>query len=247
MMENKKYEFTDETTSIGTKTLYRIRALKDFGDVKKGDLGGFVEREENLSHEGLAWVFDNAQVRDNALIQDNAQVSDNAIVSGCALIYDNAQIYGNAQVSDTTQISGYAQVYGKAQIYDDACIGDNALVYNNAQVSERARIWDSAVIGGCARIYGKTWVDGKARINSGAKIRNGNDFLVIDNVGSRCDTITFFKTNANEISVTCGCFSGSIDKFLSKVAVTPGANEYGDEYRLACKLAKLHINGAQDD
>lgn len=241
-MENKKYEFTDETiTNEQGVTLHRIRALKDFGNVKKGDLGGFVEREENLSHEGLAWVFNNAQVR------DNAQVSDNAIVSGCALIYDNAQIYGDARVSDRTQISGYAQVYGKAQIYDNACVGNNALVYDNAQVSERAQIWDSAVIGGCARIYGRTWVDGKARINSGAKIRNGNDFFVIDNIGSRCGTTTFFKTNANEISVTCGCFSGSIDKFLSKVAVTHGANKYGDEYRLACKLAKLHIHGAQDD
>ncbi len=31
----KKYEFTGETIEVGFKTLHRIRALRDFGDVKK--------------------------------------------------------------------------------------------------------------------------------------------------------------------------------------------------------------------
>ena len=229
-MKNKKYDFTDETISFEGTTLHRIRALRDFRDVKKGDLGGFIESEENLSHEGLSWVF------------DQAQVSDNATVSGDALIYDGAQIYGDAQVSGTAQIGGHAQVYGKAQIYGDAYIGDNALVYGNARIGDCARIWDNSVIGGYARIYDNAWIDGKARINSSARIQSRNDFLVIDNIGSRYDTTTFFKTNTNEISVTRGCFSDSIDEFLSKVESTHGTSKYGDEYRLACKLAELHIH-----
>ena len=36
-MENKKYKLTDETIDIEGKTLYRIEALKNFGDVKNGD------------------------------------------------------------------------------------------------------------------------------------------------------------------------------------------------------------------
>ncbi|MDE5977041.1 MAG: hypothetical protein K2G70_01045 [Turicibacter sp.] len=46
---NKKYEMFKEKP---TDTLYRIRALRDFGDVKQGDVGGYIEKEENLSHEG---------------------------------------------------------------------------------------------------------------------------------------------------------------------------------------------------
>lgn len=53
----KKYELTDKTMEINNRTLFRIRALRDFGNVKAGDLGGFVETEDNLSHEGIIRKF----------------------------------------------------------------------------------------------------------------------------------------------------------------------------------------------
>lgn len=56
----KKFEFTGETKTISlffrTATLHRIRAVAEFALVKIGDLGGWIEKEENLSHEGDAWV-----------------------------------------------------------------------------------------------------------------------------------------------------------------------------------------------
>ena len=44
----KKFELTSEfiTNIFGTK-LFRIKALIEFGNVKAGELGGFVEKEEN--------------------------------------------------------------------------------------------------------------------------------------------------------------------------------------------------------
>ena len=48
----KKYKLTDETINLCGKKLCRIKALKDFEDVKKGDKGGFIEDEHNLSHDG---------------------------------------------------------------------------------------------------------------------------------------------------------------------------------------------------
>ena len=42
----KKYRLTDETINVDGRILHRIEALKDFGNVKKGDKGGFVEKEE---------------------------------------------------------------------------------------------------------------------------------------------------------------------------------------------------------
>ena len=62
----KKYELTEETVTVYGKTLYRIRAVRDFGSVKTGDLGGYIEKEENLSHSGNAWVSGNAKVSGNA-------------------------------------------------------------------------------------------------------------------------------------------------------------------------------------
>ena len=62
----KKYEFTGETKEIKllfrTAVLHRIRATVSFGFVKIGDLGGWIEKEENLSHEGKAWVCGDAKV-----------------------------------------------------------------------------------------------------------------------------------------------------------------------------------------
>ena len=49
----KKYEINSEN---------RVVALIDFGNVKTGDVGGFVESENNLSHDGLCWVSGDARV-----------------------------------------------------------------------------------------------------------------------------------------------------------------------------------------
>ena len=82
----KKYELTNETIEFRRRKLYRIRALRDFSNVKAGDLGGYIESEENLSQDGLCWVSEDARVCGNAWVCDNARV--------CG----NAQVYGNAQV-----------------------------------------------------------------------------------------------------------------------------------------------------
>lgn len=74
----KKYELTGEVKVKFGVTFKRIRALIDFGNVKKGELGGFIEKEENLSHENNAWVSGNARVYGNARVSGNAEVSGNA-------------------------------------------------------------------------------------------------------------------------------------------------------------------------
>ena len=94
----KKYELIDETKTVNGKTLYRIQALINFGKVKAGELGGFVESESNLSHEGESWVSGDAQIYGNALVCGEARVSGDARVSGNAQIYGKAWIYDNARV-----------------------------------------------------------------------------------------------------------------------------------------------------
>lgn len=74
----KKFEFTGETKTISllfrTATLHRIRAVAEFGLVKIGDLGGWIEKEENLSHEGKAWVWGNAKVCGDVKVCGDAEV-----------------------------------------------------------------------------------------------------------------------------------------------------------------------------
>ena len=89
----RKYELTDETMELYGTTLHRIKASCDFSDVKAGDLGGWVEKEDNLSHDGNAWVYGNAKVGGNAEIYGYAWVYGNAEVDG------NAEIHGDVRVN----------------------------------------------------------------------------------------------------------------------------------------------------
>ena len=72
----KKFELTSEfiTNVLGTK-LFRIKALIEFGDVSAGELGGYIEKEENLAQDGNAWVYGNAEVCGNAEVYGNADYS----------------------------------------------------------------------------------------------------------------------------------------------------------------------------
>ena len=125
----KKFELTDNfiINAFGVK-LFQIKCTKSFKYAKEGDLGGYVEKDENLDQESNAWVSGNAEV------SGNAQVSGDAEVSGYARVYGNARVSGNAQVSGDAEVSGYARVSGNARVYG------NAWVYGNAQVSGNAEI-----------------------------------------------------------------------------------------------------------
>ena len=248
---NKKYEILNgndaEFIECYGRTLYRIRALKDFDNVKAGDIGGYIESESNLSQEGDAWIYDNAKIFDNvtiygdariggnAKIYDNAKIWGNASIYGDATIYDNAKIFGNARISGNAWIYGDATIYGNAKIFGDAKIYGNAKIYDNARIYGDARICGNARICGDARIYGNALIYGDARIES------DDCFFMISSIGSRNDTTTFFTGADNKIYVACGCFNGDIDKFTEAVQKTHGDNIHGEMYQMAIEMAKKKL------
>ena len=83
----KKYEFTGEVKVWLGRTLHQIRATIAFGEVEAGEVGGWIEKEDNLSHDGNAWVC------------GNATVCDDATVCGNARVYGTAWVCGNARVA----------------------------------------------------------------------------------------------------------------------------------------------------
>lgn len=94
----KKYKLLkDDTTIVDGRTLYRIEALRDFADVKKGDKGGYVESEKNLSHEGDCWVYNSAKVYDNARVYGNAVICGDAEVSKDADYYVSKNIWSSGR------------------------------------------------------------------------------------------------------------------------------------------------------
>ena len=128
----KKFELTGEFIVFLGKQLFRIKSLIDFGDVKCGEVGGFLEKEENLSQEGSAWVSGNAKVSGDAQVSGNARVSGDARVSGNARVSGDAQVSGNAWVSGDAWVSGNAWVSGDAWVSGNAKVSGDAQVYGNA-------------------------------------------------------------------------------------------------------------------
>jgi hypothetical protein len=125
----KKYSLTKNTREWSGRTLFQIKAEISFGNVKKGELGGFIEKEENLAQEGNAWVYDNAWVCGNACVYGNARVYGDALVcgdarvSGDAWVCGNACVYGNARVYGDAWVSGDARVCAKASFTKGKFIG----------------------------------------------------------------------------------------------------------------------------
>ena len=140
-----KYRLTDETKEYYGRILHRIEAVETFGSVEAGEKGGWIEKEANLSQEGLCWVYDNAQV------------------CGDALAYDNAQI------------------------------------------------------------------------------RSRGDIFWVTGLGSRYGTTTIYRNKDGGLTVTCGCFLGTLEEFEAKVKETHGSNVFGREYLKLIELAKLHF------
>lgn len=75
-MNEKKYEITN-IAHPQYPWLHRIRALRDVReDVHAGDLGGFVQSEENLSQEGQCWIAGNAVAAEEAYVYGDAILWD---------------------------------------------------------------------------------------------------------------------------------------------------------------------------
>ena len=206
-MEIKKYKLTEEIIKVDDSILYRIEALRDFNDVKKGDKGGFVEKEENLSQYGDSWVYDNAMVFGNAEVYYDAIVRDNAIVYEDAIVCGNAKIFGDAQVYGNTLVCDNAEIRGNAVVYRNARVRDKAVVFDDAEVC------DNAMVYGNAEIYGNARVFGNAEIGGDAKVEGAVDYIVFKNWWSSGRYFTWTRSN-NMWKV--GCFYGTGEQLIEK-------------------------------
>lgn len=233
----KKYEFTGETKQVATKDgcviLHRIRAIRSFGEVNAGDLGGWIEKERNLSHKKTAWVMEDAEVRDNAMVQDNA------CIRGSAKIRGNAKIRGHAKIADKAIIRGHAKIDDYVEISGNVIIEGNARIHCYVMIWGRVEISGNAMIG---EIDSYIEISGYASIAGNAKITSTNHVLVIGPIGSRDDYTTFYRNKNDDISVVCGCFSGDIETFLEQVAEYHRCSKHAQVYQLAAELAKAQIN-----
>lgn len=166
----EKYVLTDNIINVDGRILCQIRAVRDFGNVFGGDLGGYVESERNLSHRGNCWiyrdamVFDQARVLEDALVAGKAKVYENAEVRRKARVYENTEVYGKAIITDHAEVSGTSTISGSARVGGYASVAINALVTGEARVEGFAKIFESA------KVYGYASVSGHALLTDNASV-----------------------------------------------------------------------------
>lgn len=76
------------------KKVYRIEALKNFSDIKKGDKGGYVQSLTSIGQSGKAWVYD------NAIVSGTATVTGDATLRGESHIHSMVKLRKNASIID---------------------------------------------------------------------------------------------------------------------------------------------------
>ena len=127
----KKFELTDNVRKIRIVDSYgarnhrvkQVKALIDFGNVKAGDLGGWIEEESFLSQEGLCWV------------------GGNAIVVGRGSLIDGDSIVdGNVNVVES-------KIHGTSRVTDDTFIWLSYLT--NVEVTDKAQVLSSCIAKDC--------------------------------------------------------------------------------------------------
>ena len=137
-MANNKYEFTGETRTVEineiTYVVKRIKALESLdpygldGDVNVGDLGGWIESEENLSQDGMCWVDEEAVIVGKAVVKDNAYVCGRSTIKGEAIICDNSTVDDDSIIAGNSVISGNSLIHENAQVLGNVVIKDNVEV-----------------------------------------------------------------------------------------------------------------------
>lgn len=210
----KKYELIKSDL----EGLFRIRALKDFNGVKNGDIGGYVEFEHNLEHEGNCWIYDNAKVIGKAVVSEEARVCGNSVIC------DYAHVYGNAYITDNVKI------------YDYGSVGKLAVINGNSKILDFSRIEGSAnvknsIICGNAKIYGE------ARIND-VTIKNGRHIGKIEEnfkevLYIQCERrlITVYKDLNNVIKCNIGCQKRmTLKKLLKRIKSDGGMQPHREQY-----------------
>lgn len=259
----KKYEFVHSDTKIYSDqiTLTRIRALVDIpGVVCAGDLGGYLEHERNLSHEGHCWVGDDAMVFQRAKVYDHAVVRDQASVSGSATIRESACVTGNAwvhgravvnecacvmgssEVDGDTKVSGHACVSGNAKVTDTATICDYAAAAGDSVVSGDACIEDNAIVDGEALVSGDIRVCGRAHLRANAIVSKMGDYLTIGPFDEENEGVSIYLDSERGVTVGYGGFSGSVDEFLESQESSALASK-GFPIALVTPLVSSYFHG----
>lgn len=190
-MTEKKYIITDEKHPV-YHSARRIKAVKNFGIIEEGELGGYIQDEKNLSHSNLAWVGDNAVILDNASVFDNAYVFGKSVITHNAKVYGDANVGGNSSMYGVSRVSGNStvtnsRIEGVAEVYGDAKVEggshpSSVVICDNAKIYDHARVeGGSTIIGGSVRVSSFCEIGGSTTVGGDIELTSEFDIFTFQN------------------------------------------------------------------
>lgn len=190
-MTNTKYEITNMTHE-NDPFLRRIRALRDIGsEVKAGDLGGFVERTDNLSFQPRddSWIFDDAIARGGSCVEQDSVLRDNAVICDLAHVADRSVLSGQARVEGRGAVLG-------ARLMERALVTDGGKVMRSAATEITPELRGACVVRGV--VMGNFLLCGTFEAASGMEYLNTSptDTIILRDTGRDvlripdCDLLT---------------------------------------------------------
>lgn len=250
MEENKKYKLTDETKVYNGKTLYRIQALKNFSYVNKGQKGGFVESENNLSQENDCWIANDAMVFDDARVSGYAEVAQNAIVCGRSKVANNALVYGQAFVEDSYIIDN--PVIGDyAKVTSGVSVGGGSNIRGNVEIKNDIEVHNGTCLGGDTNIHHQDdfitfqlWWKGNKTITY---VFNNDKWFTLEDEYSTDYLIDYVAGDhiqaLIEMAQIASKFNGliDIDSFLGKIDVKYAKKEILPDGKLWLKYKEIDL------
>lgn len=125
---NSKFTLTEQVKFEMGRQLHRIQAVNNFGFVKAGTLGGWVESARNLSEHGASWIGEDASAFASSLVDSDAQLYGRAQMRDHARATDTAHVFGDAELSGNVRIGGHARVGGNTRLGGSEYIGGDEQV-----------------------------------------------------------------------------------------------------------------------
>ncbi len=155
----KKYRLSEESRPFTVQengsrrriTLHQLIAERQFADVLPGTPGGWVESEQQLSHDGDSWIYHH-----NSLVWGGARVTENARVLGECMLSDGAWLGGKSTV-DSSQIQGAVQIGGSAQVLGSKVSG-------HSRITAAARVEHCEITGSDRAISATVRIEGQAQL-----------------------------------------------------------------------------------
>lgn len=140
---DKKYELVlDKPYNYRSHVLYPVRAVRDFNGVHAGDIGGYVESEDNLSQDGNCWIYGKSKVYGTSVVTGDATVHNSDIYN--SVIADAAHVH-DSSVRDSMVLKS-ALVHERSVVRNHCIITDEARVASGSTVADYASMKDYSLV-----------------------------------------------------------------------------------------------------